>query len=202
VTVDDHFDSATRTMVKAWQRGLGIEQTGTVPLGSVVFLPAATTVRTVDQSVGDTVGDGDTVLTLATSTQQVLVDVPSGDEALVVPGLTVGIGDVHGTVSRLRSADQNGTVVVEAVITPSAEIANATNGTSVKVTLTLKNDAGVLIVPAEAVVSRLDGTYAVEVKSPNGTTAWQTVEMLGVSGANVAIRGADVSEGTVVLLPA
>ena len=189
-------------MVKAWQRGLGIEQTGTVPLGSVVFLPAATTVRTVDQSVGDTVGDGDTVLTLATSTQQVLVDVPSGDEALVVPGLTVGIGDVHGTVSRLRSADQNGTVVVEAVITPSAEIANATNGTSVKVTLTLKNDAGVLIVPAEAVVSRLDGTYAVEVKSPNGTTAWQTVEMLGVSGANVAIRGADVSEGTVVLLPA
>jgi len=202
VTVDGHFDSATRTMVKAWQKGLGIEQTGTVPLGSVVFLPAATTVSTVDRSVGDTVGDGDTVLTLATSTQEVLFDVPAGDEAEVVPGLAVGIGDVPGTVSRLQSADQNGAVVVEAAITPSAVIQNATNGSAVKVNLTLKNDSGVLIVPAEAVVSRLDGSYAVEVKSPDGTTAWQTVEMLGVSGANVAIRGADVSAGTVVLLPA
>ena len=202
VTVDDHFDSATRTMVKAWQKGLGIEQTGTVPLGSVVFIPAATTVSTVDQSVGDTVGDGDTVMTLATSTQQVLVDVPAGDEAAVVPGLQVGIGDVQGTVSRLQSADQNGSVAVEAVITPSTEIKNADNGSSVKVTLTLTHDSGVLIVPAEAIVSRLDGTYAVEVKAPDGTTAYQTVEMLGVSGANVAIRGADVSEGTVVLLPA
>jgi hypothetical protein len=29
-----------------------------------------------------------------------------------------------------------------------------------------------------------------------------TVELLGVSGANVAIRGDGVSEGTMVLLPA
>ncbi len=34
-------------------------------LGSVVFLPSATTVSAVDQAVGDTVGEGDTVLTLA-----------------------------------------------------------------------------------------------------------------------------------------
>ena len=106
VTVDNHFDSATRTMVKAWQTGLGVEQTGTVTLGSVVFLPSSTTVSAVDQAVGDTVGDGDTVLTLAAPTQEVLVDVPAGDESKVVPGLAVQIGDVQGTVSRLRSADQ------------------------------------------------------------------------------------------------
>ncbi|MEP7112664.1 MAG: YceI family protein [Ilumatobacteraceae bacterium] len=35
VTVDNHFDSVTRTMVKAWQEGLGVETTGTVALGSV-----------------------------------------------------------------------------------------------------------------------------------------------------------------------
>jgi hypothetical protein len=202
VTVDDHFDSATRTMVKAWQQGLAVEETGSVTLGSVVFLPTATTVTAVDQAVGDTVGDGDTVLTIAAPTQEVLVDVPDGDEALVVPGLTVGIGDVQGTVSRLRSADRDGSVVVEAVIIPSTAIENATNGSSVKVTLTLQNDSGVLIAPAEALVSRLDGSYAVQVQSSDGTTKWATVELLGVSGVNVAIRGADVSEGTVLLLPA
>ncbi len=202
VTVDNHFDSATRTMVKAWQLGLGVEQTGTVALGSVVFLPSATTVSAVNQAVGDSVGDGDTVLTLAASTQEVLVDVPSGDESKVVPGLAVQIGDVEGTVSRLRSADQSGTVVVEAVVTPATPIANATNGTAVKVTLTLQNDAGVLIAPAEALVSRLDGSYAVQVQDPDETTKWLTVELLGVSGGNVALRGTDLTDGTVVLLPA
>jgi peptidoglycan hydrolase-like protein with peptidoglycan-binding domain len=202
VVVDNHFDSATRTMVKAWQQGLGVEATGTVTLGSVVFLPASTTVSSVARVVGDTVGDGDTVLTLATPTQEVLVDVPAGDEAQVVPGLTVGIGDVQGTVSRLRSADQNGTAVVEAVITPATAIANASNGSSVKVTLTLQNDAGVLIAPAEALVSRLDGSYAVQLQTSDGTTKWLPVELLGVSGANVAIRGDGLSEGTVLLLPA
>jgi peptidoglycan hydrolase-like protein with peptidoglycan-binding domain len=202
VTVDDHFDSATRTMVKAWQQGLDVETTGTVALGAVVFLPSSTTVSSVDQVVGDTVGDGDTVLTLAAPTQEVLVDVPAGDEAQVVPGLTVEIGNVQGTVSRLRSADRDGAVVVEAVITPAAAIENASNGSSVKVTLTLQNDSGVLITPAEALVSRLDGSYAVQVQNPDGTTIWATVELLGVSGVNVAIRGADVTEGTVLLLPA
>ncbi len=201
VSVDNHFDSATRTMVKAWQRGLGIEQTGTVPLGSVVFLPTATTVSAVDQAVGDTVGDGDTVLTLAAPTQQVVVDVPAGDESKVVPGLAVQIGDVQGTVTRLRSADQSGAVVVEALIAPVTPIGNATNGTAVKVTLTLQNDAGVLIAPAEALVSRLDGTYAVEVKAADGTTTWLTVDLLGVSGGNVALRGDGLTEGTTLLLP-
>jgi Putative peptidoglycan binding domain len=202
VTVDSHFDSATRTLVKAWQQGLGVEETGIVALGSVVFLPTSTTVSAVNQTVGDTVGDGDTVLTLAAPTQEVLVDVPAGDEAQVVPGLTVQIGDVQGTVSRLRSADRDGTVVVEAVITPATLIADATNGSAVKVTVTLQNDAGVLIAPAEALVSRLDGSYAVQVQTSDGTTKWLTVELLGVSGGNVAIRGDGLTEGTVVLLPA
>ena len=107
---------------------------------SVVFLPSSTTVSAVDQAVGDTVGDGDTVLTLAAPTQEVLVDVPAGDEAQVVPGLAVDLGSVQGTVTRLRSADRDGSVVVEAVITPASAIENATNGSAVTVTLTLQND--------------------------------------------------------------
>jgi peptidoglycan hydrolase-like protein with peptidoglycan-binding domain len=202
VTIDNHFDSATRTMVKAWQLGLGVDATGTVALGSVVFLPAATTVSGVARAVGDAVGDGDAVLTLASPTQEVLIDVPTGDEAQVVPGLEVKVGQVQGTVARLRSANQNGAVVVEAVIAPTTPIANAGNGSSVKVTITLQNNTGALIAPAEALVSRLDGTYAVQQQAADGSTKWLTVELLGVSGGNIAIRGNDVSEGTTLLLPA
>ena len=104
--------------------------------------------------------------------------------------------------SRSRSANRNGSVVVEAVIAPAAAIADAGNGSSVKVTVTLQNNAGALIAPAEALVSKLDGTYAVEEQATDGSTNWLTVELLGVSGGNVAIRGDGVSEGTTVLLPA
>ena len=112
------------------------------------------------------------------------------------------IGQVQGSVSRLRSADRNGSVIVEAVITPAASIDSAGNGSAVKVTLTLPNNSGVLIAPAEALVSRLDGTYAVEEQAADGSTKWLTVELLGVSGGSVAVRGADVSEGTKLLVPA
>jgi peptidoglycan hydrolase-like protein with peptidoglycan-binding domain len=202
VTVDSHFDSATRAMVRAWQQGLGVEATGIVTLGSVVFLPTSTTVSAVARVVGDTVGDGDAVLTLATPTQEVLIDVPTGDEAQVVPGLAVKIGQVQGSVSRLRSADRNGSVIVEAVIAAAAPIDSAGNGSAVKVTLTLPNNSGVLIAPAEALVSRLDGTYAVQERAADGSTKWVTVELLGVSDGSVAIRGADVSEGAELLVPA
>lgn len=201
VTVDNHFDSATRTMVKAWQTGLGVTATGTVTLGSVVFLPTETSVSGVARRVGDKVTDGDTVMTLATPSEQVLIDVPTGDEAKVVPGLQVAIGQVQGTVSRLRSATRNGAVVVEALITPAAAIASATNGTAVKVTITLPDNSGVLIAPAAALVSRLDGTYAVEQQATDGSTKWVTVELLGVAGGNVALRGADLSDGAVLLVP-
>lgn len=202
VVVDSNFDSATRTMVKAWQQGLGVTATGTVALGSIVFLPTTATVSAVARAVGDTVGDGDTVLTLAAPTQQVLIDVPTGDEAQIVPGLEVKIGQVQGAVTRLRSANRNGSVIVEALITPTTAITGAGNGSAVKVTLTLQNNSGVLIAPAEALVSRLDGTYAVEQQLADGSTKWLTVELLGVSGGKVAIRGTDVGEGTILLLPA
>ena len=202
VTVDNEFDSATRSMVKLWQEGLGVEETGEVELGSIVFLPSATTVTAVEQEVGDSVGEGDAVLQLAASTQEVVIEVPDDDQALVVPGLAVMIGDLQGNVAELRSADSDGSVVVEAVIIPASEIEGATNGSTVTVTLTLEDAKSVLLVPAEALVSRIDGTYAVQLETTaDEATKWLTVEVIGVTGSSVAIRADGLTEGTAVLLP-
>ncbi|MCU1397583.1 MAG: peptidoglycan-binding protein [Acidimicrobiales bacterium] len=205
VVIDDHFDSHTKAMVERWQTGLGIVATGKVLLGSVVFLPNAgpsgTTVSAVSTSIGSTVGDGDAIVTLTTDTQDVVIDVPDGDEAFIVPGLSVQLGTGTGTVSLLRSIDRSGTVVVEAVIVPTAPIDGASNGATVKVTITTDSVPGVLIVPAEALLSRLDGSYAVQVQATHGTVTWHTVELLGISGNKVAIRGDGVAAGTLVLVP-
>jgi peptidoglycan hydrolase-like protein with peptidoglycan-binding domain len=201
MTVDSHFDSHTKAAVKAWQAGYGLPVTGTVALGSVVFLPANASVSDVKVKVGDSVGNGDGVLTLAASSQQVVIDVPAGDEPFMVPGLAVKIGAVDGTVTSLHSVVRSGAAVVQAVITPSGPVQAAGNGSTVKVTVTIAKLDNALVVPSAAVASRIDGSYALQVVGAGGSTTWVRVEVLGVSGSNAAVRGAGITAGTKVLEP-
>ena len=89
VTVNATFDSATVAMVERWQTGLGLPATGKIALGSIVFMPKAMLVQAVSHVVGDLVGDDEAMVTLQGSTQQVVMQVPSGDEQYFVPGLAV-----------------------------------------------------------------------------------------------------------------
>jgi hypothetical protein len=201
MTVDTRFDSDTKAVVRAWQEGYGIEVTGVVDLGAVVFVGSDITVTGTDVAVGDEVGDGDAILSLSAASQQVVIDVPDGDEAYLVPGLVVKIGSGEGTVTLLRSIERDSAVVVQAVITPTGVIEGASNGSSVKVTIALSNLDGVLLVPTEALVSRIDGSYAVQVQADDGTNSFVAVELLGVSGSSAAIRGDGIEAGAQVLQP-
>ena len=202
VSVDERFDAHTKAMVERWQRGSGIAATGTVDLGSVVYLPTATTVSSVSAVVGDTVGDGDTIVTVAAATQQVVIDVPAADQPVVIPGLTVTIGSgPTGTVTVLRSTQRGDAVVVQAVITPTSTIRGVATGATVKVKIDVARADGVLLVPTEALLSRLDGTYAVQVQRADGTAEWRIVVVLGVSGTNAGVRADGLAAGDVVLVP-
>jgi hypothetical protein len=201
VTVDDHFDAATTKMVKRWQAGLGVEQTGDVALGSVVFLATGATVTAQETSIGAAVSDGSEIVALSGTSQQVIIDVPESDRAAVVPGLEVDIDGTVGTVTLLRSAVENAVVVVQAVIAPSSPLTVA-DGAAVKVRVTLTNATGVLIVPADALVSRLDGTYAVQTSESQGDGRFITVDVVAVSGGDVGIRGDGLQVGATVFVPA
>lgn len=50
---DDDFDSATASAVAAWQDSLGLEETGEVELGRIVFQRGARRVASVEAGVGD-----------------------------------------------------------------------------------------------------------------------------------------------------
>jgi hypothetical protein len=113
----------------------------------------------------------------------------------------VQIGTVTGEVTELRSVDRDGTVVVQAVIAPSAPLEDVTGGASTKVKITIVAQQAVLTAPAAALVSRLDGSYAVQVDDGNGASHFVTVELLGVSGSKVGIRGEGIAAGTPILEP-
>ena len=58
-----------------------------------------------------------------------------------------------------------------------------------------------LLVPTEALVSRLDGSYAVQVVADDGTSTFVDVELLGVSGSAAGVRGEGLTAGSEVLQP-
>jgi hypothetical protein len=96
LTQSNHFSSATAAAVEAWQRSLGLPQTGSVLLGEVVFEPGAIRVTSVTPSVGQAAGPG-TVLA-ATSTQRVVtVSLSVTQEYLVKSGQPVTVVLPNGT---------------------------------------------------------------------------------------------------------
>lgn len=202
VTVDEKFDSTTEAMVKRWQTGLGITASGIVTLGSVVFIPKASAVAAVARAVGDSVGDADVMLTLAGASQRVVIDVPAGDEQYFVPGLSVRLSaGGTGTVELLQSVSRNSTAVVQAVIVPDAPIASVDNGTTVTVNADLQVATDVFVVPAQALVSRLDGSYAVQVRAADRSVSWLPVTLVGVAGLAAGVIGTGLVDGLTVLAP-
>jgi multidrug efflux pump subunit AcrA (membrane-fusion protein) len=57
-TVDEDFTSSTAEAIDAWQENLGLEATGEVELGRVVFLPGPRRVTALEANLGEALGGG------------------------------------------------------------------------------------------------------------------------------------------------
>ena len=100
LTQSDHYSSATAGAVERWQSALGLQATGEIPLGEVVFEPGPIRVTSVAPSAGAPVGGGaggGTVLTATSTTPIVVVDLDVSQEYLVKPGDAVSIVLPDGT---------------------------------------------------------------------------------------------------------
>jgi hypothetical protein len=82
--------------VQRWQRALGLQATGQIPVGDVVFEPGPIRVTSVAPSVGTSAGGG-TVLAATSTTPIVAVDLDVSEEYLVKPGDAVTIVLPDGT---------------------------------------------------------------------------------------------------------
>jgi peptidoglycan hydrolase-like protein with peptidoglycan-binding domain len=200
ITIDNAFDSDTEAAIERWQEGLAVDPTGAVDLGSIVFIAADTTVTAHLAEVGDDVTDGTAIVSLSGSSHHVVIDVPTELQTVVTAGLEVDIAGTAGVVTVLRSAERDSTTVVQALIAPIEPLDDVT-GTAVTVRIDVTSAVGATLVPAEALVSRLDGTYAVQVGSPDGPHEFLSVTVLAVSGGDVAVQSDQLGEGMTVLVP-
>jgi peptidoglycan hydrolase-like protein with peptidoglycan-binding domain len=95
----NHYSSATAAAVERWQKALGLQATGEIPLGEAVFEPGPIRVTSVAPTVGTSTGGG-TVLTATSTTPIVIVDLDVSEEYLVKPGdaVTVVLPNCTSTV--------------------------------------------------------------------------------------------------------
>jgi len=217
--VDGTFDGDTYDAVVAWQKDVGWDQTGSVALGQVVFLPGPRRIGDVATARGDLVTGGAKVMTTTTLRRSVTVDLDAQYQSLVHRGdkVVVTLPDGDDVKGRVRSvgavaeapaaddpnadpsADQSATVKLRISLDDDAA-ASRLDGAPVTVGLAAEVSKDVLAVPVTALLARQGGGFAVDVA--DGTATRRVAVHVGqFADGLVAITGGAVHEGDEVVVP-
>jgi peptidoglycan hydrolase-like protein with peptidoglycan-binding domain len=213
-----HFDLSTLAAIEAWQQARGLEPTGTLPLGSVVFLPSAIRVRSAAVASGASVQGGAIILSATATQPAVLVSLDPGSVAQLKTGdrVVVTMPDSTATPGRISSISRVATAPTsDTGQGPSTATIPVTIGlldlhargsldqAPVQVAITTQEDRGVLAVPISALLARPDGGYAIRVAAPHGrrVVAVGTGLFDDIAG-RVEINGSGLAPGMRVEVPA
>jgi peptidoglycan hydrolase-like protein with peptidoglycan-binding domain len=200
VTVDEEYTSATASMVKDWQSSLGVEATGRVGLGTVIFGGARTRVASTAAGIGDSITDGAALVALgSTDHYAVLEAAPAeavtlrvGDPAAVqLPDRT----DIEGSIVSITSGSDTWQITVafdSTVEFPATDVSN--------VEMSWDHDVvdGVLTVPSSALLRLDSGGYVVDVVNDDGSLTPTPVTIGAAVGTRIEIVDGIV-EGTRVI---
>lgn len=208
----NEFSWATKVAVQRLQDDLGVEETGRLDLGQVVFLPGAARVTDVAATLGSRAQDGATVFTASSTRRRVVVDLAATRQEQVDVGDKVQITlpnnrTTPGRVTSVGKVAKSGgsgapTVAVRIRPTRPSETGDLDKAT-VQVTIVDVTVKDALVVPVEALLALAGGGYAVEVENQEGTRRLVPVE-LGTfdEGAGlVQVTDTDLREGQRVVVP-
>lgn len=212
-TVDDEYTSATAEAVEEWQEDRGLDETGVVELGQVVFAPAAVRVDSLQAAVSDSVAPGQKLLSYTGTTKAVTVELEAADQRLAKKNAVVSVTlpdnvTVAGKVSEVStiivpaaSQDQNPETKVEVIIALSNQKAVAAYAlAAVDVTFTAAERKNVLTVPIAALLALQEGGFGVEV-TDGTTTRYLPVKTGLFAGGRVEVSGAGITAGLAVGVP-
>ena len=207
LTVDETYTDYTATVVERWQEDQGLEVTGRVTLGSVVFVPKGARVASIEAVVGDeltTAANGSApVLTVSSAERQLTFTVESQDLATIDVGTEVAgrlpdRSTIAATVTALAVAE-DGAWFAQASIDDEAPLPEG-DAIPVDISWTSTLAENAVTVRANAVTRLDNGTYAIEVVDKDGGTSFVPVEIGVRSGSIVEISG-DIEPGTEIISP-
>lgn len=219
ITIDGEIDLATVAAVQRWQRSAELPATGSTNPRDYVLIPeAADTAYLIDSlhvAVGDVLGEGRLVVSVGVPTLSVAADVAVseidefdlGDAVRVVQldetEFTAVVAEIADVASSTIAAEQGGQVD-EPTVTVTFEITSEpdafVSGSVTIVTESSRIDDAV-VVPTRALVTLVEGGFAVEIRDQDGSTHLVGVELGVFDDGSVEIINGAVAPGDEVVVP-
>jgi hypothetical protein len=177
----NYFGWWTLYGVEKLQQHLDVPQTGSLSLGTVVFIPTGVRITSVQPVLGAPAQAGATVAAATSTGRRVVVNLDAtlqssvkvGDQVTInlpsgkaTPGTVTSMGTVATSTSNQGG---NGAPTVEIDITPADPAATGTlDAAPVSVLITTATTPNVLAVPVTALLATANGGYELEVVPSTG----------------------------------
>ena len=210
------FNSATRAGVEKLQKHLGVEQTGELFLGDVVFLPTAARVTTLRADLGAPATGPVLQASSTARTVSVALDpnlqseVRAGDRVAITlpdgsttPGRVTSVGKVATVSSNDTGGSDSGPTVPVQIRPTDPAVTGNLDQALVEVAITDETVHNVLAAPVDALLARAGGGYSVEVVGGDGTHHLVRVR-LGLfddAAGMVQVSGSALAAGQRVVVP-
>lgn len=212
LAVDEEFTATTKSVVEDWQIDVGVDDTGIVELGTVVFAEDSVRVAAVLVDVGATIGPGSPLLTTSASSQEVQLWLDADRQDLAEVGDSVGVElpdestttgvvtEISDVVSTIGTGPEARKVFEVIIQLDDIAVAAGLDEAPVKIEVISEEVSGVLAVPVNALLALAEGGYAVEVRQPDGSSMFVPVTIGKFADGVVAVTGG-LAEGDQVLVP-
>ncbi len=210
------FNWATKAGVEKLQNHLGVDQTGKLELGDVVFLPTAARVTTLlaplgGPAAGPVLDASSTARTVSVALDPDLQsEVKKGDrvtitlpDGSITPGTVTSVGKVATAPSNTSSGPESGPTVPVHIRPTDPAATGSLDQALVEVGITDQTVKNVLAVPVTALLARAGGGYSVEVVAGDGTHHLVRVR-LGLfddAAGMVQVSGSGLTTGQRVVAP-
>ncbi|MGN9838849.1 efflux RND transporter periplasmic adaptor subunit [Nonomuraea sp. H19] len=212
-TVDDEYTYDTYEAVLEWQEDRGLDETGVVELGRVVFAPGKVRVESLEAEEGQPAQPGQKVLTYTGTSKVVTAKLAAEDQRMAKKGAKVEVTlpdgkSVKGKVTEVATVIEPGEgqnadpeTRIEALVSIGAsKSAKGLDRAAVDVTFTASKRANVLTVPVAALVALREGGFGLEVIE-GGKSRYVAVKTGLFAGGRVEVTGDGLTEGMTVGMP-
>lgn len=209
LTIDEDFTDVTARIVEDWQEELGLEETGIVELGRIVFSTGPVRIGRRLAETGASIGPGAPIFEVSGTEREIVVQLAVDQRELAVRGdaATIVLPDDTETPGTIRSISnvavtdpQTGRQTVEMTVAfDSPGAAAAFEQAAVDVELVSEQVLNALLAPVEAVLALAEGGYAVEVVEGDSSRL-VAIQLGKFADGKVEIKG-DVQEGDLVAIP-
>jgi peptidoglycan hydrolase-like protein with peptidoglycan-binding domain len=210
----DKFDWRTKVAVEKLQNDLGVDKTGTLMRGTVVFLPSAIRVTSVSATLGMGAGPGP-VLKGSSTRHEVAIKLDAAEQTNVKVGdsVTITLPNGQATPGRVSSvgsvastgSGDSGTTTIDVKVRLLREAqAGRLDQAPVGVLITTASVKRALVVPVNALLALAGGGYAVEVVNTAGVHRLVPVSLGLFDDADglVQVSGSGLRGGQHVVVPA